>query len=284
MKPFIGHHLNISHGFLSVIDYAKTLDANFFQIFLSNPQQYGGARKTSEELHIFRDKLNECNMKVVIHANYMLNFCNQPDSYIHKKALIELKNNLNDSIKLGAIGVVVHMGKKLNLDKDQAINNYINGIKNVLKDTKDSIIIFETGAGVGSEVCTNIFELGKLYKRFTKKERNRIKFCIDTCHIFAAGYNIGDPDFVDVYSDLIDLILGWDNIACIHLNDSKCQVNTKKDNHADLGKGFVETKGLKKFVQICVNRNVPIVLETPCDTVSKKDQIKMVRDWATDEN
>jgi deoxyribonuclease IV len=279
MKPFIGHHLNISRGFLSTIYYAKTLDANFFQIFLSNPQQYGGKRKDDNELLEFKNKLTENNMKVVIHASYMLNFCNPVDSYIHKSALKDLKNDLDDSVKMGAIGVVVHMGKKLSLDREHAIDNYVKGIKTVLKNTDSGIVILETGAGVGSEVCTKIFDLGKLYNRFNAKEQERIKFCIDTCHIFAAGYNIGDLDFVDVYCNLIDFNLGWNNIACIHLNDSKCKVNTKKDNHADLGKGMIAIDGLKKFIQICVGKNIPVVLETPCDKLSKSEQIKMVRDW-----
>ncbi|QKF94193.1 Ap endonuclease 2 [Fadolivirus algeromassiliense] len=283
MKPFIGHHLNISHGFLSTIDYAKTLDANFFQIFLSNPQKYGGKRKDPNELYALNKKLKKENMKMVIHASYKLNFCNPTNSYIHKAALTDLKHDLNDCEKTGAIGVVVHMGKRLELDKEEAINNYVKGIRSALRDTKSANIILETGAGVGTEVCTNIFELGKLFRRFTKLERERIKFCIDTCHIFAAGYNIGDVDFVDIYCDLIDVNLGWDNVVCIHLNDSKCNMNTKKDNHADLGEGYIKTDGLKKFVKICVGKNIPIVLETPCEQLPKKDQIKMVRNWLLEE-
>lgn len=285
MQPFIGHNLNISHGFLSTVDYAKTLNGNFIQIFLSNPQKYGGKRRTDNELQLLNKKLKDNNMKMVIHASYKLNFCNPIDSYIHKAAIVDLVNDLNDSVKIGAIGVVVHMGKNvkdLNLTTEEAIINYVKGIKNVLKKTKDSTIILETGAGVGSEICTSTIQLGNLYRRFNNNERNRIKFCIDTCHVFAAGYNIGDVDFVDVYDDLIDSCLGWENVACIHLNDSKCQVNTKKDNHADLGKGCISVNGLKKFIKICVNKNIPVVLETPCEEITKKDQIKMVRNWITE--
>jgi len=283
---YIGHNLNISHGFLSVVDYAVSLNANFIQIFLSNPQQYGGKRRHHLELQQLKQKLIDNNVKMVIHANYKLNFCNPEDSYIHKAAVNELVGDLKDSVIIGAIGVVIHMGKNvktLQLSNEDAISNYVKGVKTVLsKSPINSTIILETGAGVGTEVCTSIFDLGKLFNRFTVAEQARLKFCIDTCHIFASGYHIGDCDYVDVFCELINLHLKWKNVACIHLNDSKTNVNSHVDNHADLGKGFIGNDGLEKFVKICARENVPIVMETPCEILSKKDQISMVRGWISD--
>ena len=120
-------------------------------------------------------------MKLVVHASYMLNFCNPPDSFIHKHAIKSLKNDLEDSIIIGAIGVIVHMGKnvkKLNITNQEAQDNFVIGIKNVLENSpKESIIIFETGAGQGSEICTSIVDLGKLYRCFCEKEKkNNILF------------------------------------------------------------------------------------------------------------
>jgi deoxyribonuclease-4 len=283
---YIGHNLNISNGFVTVADYAKSLDSNFMQIFLSTPQKYGNKRRDIVELKTLDAKLKEYNMKIVIHASYKLNFCNPENSFIHKMAIADLVNNLEDSVILNAIGVVVHMGKnviKLNLTDDDAINNYVKGIRSTLSKTNiNSTIILETGAGVGSEVCTSIFGLSKLYNKFSNEEKKRIKFCIDTCHIYSYGYNIGDVDFVDVFCNLIQDYLGWYNIACIHLNDSKDKVGKCLDHHADLGKGKIKLDGLKKFVKICVNKNIPIVLETPCDTLTKKEQISLVKSWANE--
>src|SRR4029079_18813249 len=97
----------------------------------------------------------------------------------------------------------------------------------------------------------------------------RIKFCIDTCHIFSAGYEIGCESFVDIFDNILESYLGWENIACIHLNDSLYQVNCKKDRHADISKGRININGLKKFVNLSVLKKIPIVLETPCDIISK---------------
>jgi deoxyribonuclease-4 len=210
----------------------------------------------------------------------MLNFCNPEDSQKHKSAIKILTNDLMDSIIIGAIGVVVHMGKKLDMDENVAIDNYVKGIKTVLNQTpKESIIILETGAGQGTEICTSIFNLGKLYRRFTKGEQQRIKFCIDTCHIFAAGYNIGHINYVNLFCNLIKTHLSWDNIACIHLNDSECILDSRKDRHANIGNGCIKLKGLKKFTQICGNKGIPIVLETPCSGDDKNNEIKLIKSW-----
>jgi deoxyribonuclease-4 len=278
---YIGHHLNTKHGFVSCSDYAQKIGANFFQIFLSSPKQYNGKRRSQEDLTELSKQLKLNNTKVVVHANYMLNFCNPEDSDIHKKGVKLLIQDLKESVILGAIGVVIHMGKQLDMSEEIALNNYVQGIKSVLKATpKKSTIIFETGAGQGTEICTSIFGLRKLYSCFNKNEKKRLKFCIDTCHIFSAGYDIGDTDYVDIFSDLIDILLKWENIACIHFNDSKCCVNSKKDRHADIGKGVIEIDGLKKFFRICCKQNVPIVMETPCENNFTRDkQIALVKTW-----
>jgi apurinic endonuclease APN1 len=278
---FVGHHLNIRHGLTTCADYARSIGANFFQIFLSSPQQFNGKRQTTENIQELAKKIKEYNMKVVVHANYMLNFCNPEDSYIHKQAVKLLQADLTESVILGAVGVVVHMGKKLQLDEDVALTNYVKGIKTALNATPDSsIIIFETGAGQGSEICTSLFGLHKLHNSFSKRERRRIKFCIDTCHIFSAGYNIGDVDYVDIFEELVESTIGWKNVACIHFNDSKCVLSSRKDRHADISKGLIRLDGLKKFFILCCSKNVPIVLETPCeDGFTRDQQITLVKSW-----
>jgi deoxyribonuclease-4 len=276
---FIGHHFNISKGFLSSVDYAKSLGANFMQIFLGIPQNYTRKQRSDDELYALKERLQGNNIGMVVHGIYKLNFCNPVDSYIHKTGLQNLVADLKDCEKIGALGVIVHMGKKLELDKEKAMDNYVQGIKKALSLTHATIIL-ETGAGVGSEICSNLLELSKLYKRFTKEERQRIKFCIDTCHIFAAGYAINESIYAEVFCQYIDVLFKWKNIACIHLNDSRDHCRDCKDNHADLGKGNIGVDGLKEFIKIAVNKyHVPVVLETPCEKLTKKEQISMVREW-----
>jgi deoxyribonuclease-4 len=279
-KLYVGSHVFTSHGFVSSADYAVKIKANVFQIFLGSPQNYNSKRHSKEELEQLRDNIKEYKIKVVVHANYMLNFCNPVDDYKHTAAVKLLVNDLTDSSVLDAEGVVIHMGKKLKLSKEEAVKNYVTGIKEALKlSPKESTIIFETGAGVGTEICTSIIDLGDLYNKFTTDEKKRIKFCIDTCHVFAAGYDLGCEGYVDVFCDLIKLHLGWSNIACVHLNDSKCKLNSKKDRHEDITQGLIKEEGLKKFVRKCYTKGVPMILETPCENLSRREQLELIKKW-----
>ena len=148
---------------------------------------------------------------------------------------------------------------------------------------KKSILILETGAGCGTEICTKLEKLGEIRDRVKSKYRHRVKFCVDTCHIFAAGYPIDDINYIDDIEAIIDIALGWENVAVIHLNDSKKECESCKDCHADIGKGFIGTDPLVKFVKMCAEKDIPIVLETPCDEYNgkrftHKDQIRLVKD------
>ena len=134
-RVLLGHHIGTKYGFTTTVDYAKSHDVDVFQMFLRSPQSFKQKRRSNEDLEIVRKKALHNNIKILIHANYMLNFCNPT---LHKKACKVLIEDLEDSIKLNAIGVVVHMGhntKKLKITNEEAINNYVNGIKNVLKNS-----------------------------------------------------------------------------------------------------------------------------------------------------
>lgn len=282
----IGHTLGVTDSLADVSLFAEQLGSNFFQIFLASPQKYNSKRHSEDQLCALKKEVNNRNQQFIIHANFMLNFCNPPDSFKHTSAVRLLTQDLTDSVKCGAIGVVVHMGKnvkELGITDNEAINNYVTGLQTVLRMTpEDSVVVLETGAGQGTEVCTSIHELGNLYRMFTKEEQKRIKFCIDTCHVWAAGYCLSSPYYVDFFSSVVDSELGWDNVVCIHLNDSKCGIYSRKDRHADIGKGLISTDGLKYFVEICNSKCIPIVLETPCeDGETRSSQIKLLKSWIT---
>lgn len=276
-----GCHLNTSKGFLSTVSYAKQLGINFYQIFLASPQNYFAPRKSIEMIQELRTKLIENDMKIVIHGNYMLNFCNPPDSEKYKKAIRVLKADLNEASILGDVnlGVIIHMGNSLKMDKKTAIQNYVNGVKHVLSETpENTIIILETGAGEGTEICTLIPDLGSMYKMFSNTEKLRIKFCIDTCHCFAAKYDLSNESETENFIEMVQEHLDWSNIVCVHLNDSEGVCGCKRDKHADLSNGCIGL-GLKFFVKFLYETGIPFVMETPCSEYSREQQISMIRKW-----
>jgi len=265
----LGHNINSSCGFINTINIAIETGAKICQVFLGSPQSFKVKRKPVKELIYVRDQARDNDIQIVVHANFMLNYCNPVDSFIHKSAIKVLVADLEDSIILGAIGVVIHMGKnvvKLNISEEEALSNYVLGVKSVLEhSSKESTIILETGAGQGTEICTSIVDLGMLRSMFTYKEQERLKFCIDTCHIFSAGYDLSNPRYVRFLDAHIEENLGWDNVVVIHLNDSKQPLDCHKDRHADIGKGCIELDGLMEFIRLCFDKNIPLVLETPVE-------------------
>jgi len=283
----IGHTINTSYGFRTCAEYAEKIGEDIFQIFINSPKSFKTVRNKQDLMYLGKDA-EKRNIKILVHGNYMANFCNPSDSSIYKNACRILISELNDSVLLKSIGVVVHMGKnvkKLELTNDQAIDNYVKGLNHCLeKSDKNSILILETGAGQGTEICTDLIDLGKLRDKIDIKFRHRVKYCIDTCHIYSAGYNLGDPKYVQFLDTHIENNLGWEHIEVVHFNDSKCPLNCRKDRHADIGKGYIEFEGLMEFAKLCKKRDVPIVLETPSDNYDDiryhyTDQIKNIKQY-----
>ena len=285
-KLYFGHHILTKYGFTTTADYAHKTGANIFQMFIRSPHSYKASRRAKKDLIKVRNSARKYGIKILVHGNYMMNFCNPEDSFIHKRSTVILKEDLEDALTLEALGVVVHMGhnvKKLKLAQEEAEKNFIKGLETALKNSSDkSTIILETGAGQGDEVFTKLNELGNLRRRIDKKYHHRIKFCIDTCHIFAAGYDVSSPKYVRMLDDTIENFLGWDNVAVIHFNDSKEPLNCHKDRHQDVGKGYIGLDGLTEFGKICYKHNIPMVLETPSDEYDGvrfhyTDQMKLMR-------
>lgn len=265
----IGRHISISEGLNTAILDADAEDLQICQVFISNPRSLKIKRRTTDVLYKARDLSIKHNIKTVIHASYVINLCHPHDSNQFKESYEALKASIEDAYEMGAIGSVVHMGKSLKYPKNEAINNYIKGIKKVLENTNGGTIILETAAGQGTEICYKLDDLAALYNAFTDEEKKRIKICIDTCHIFASGYDITKQSVIDEINNLFTR----DSIALIHLNDSEKDCNCKVDRHADITAGKI--KDFNLFVNAF--KDIPMILETNAKHYSYEIQMAHVR-------
>ena len=252
-------------------------DANFIQIFTSNPRNYiitPFNLDSSIQHFLSTNKIN-----IVIHGSFLINLSRKSDDKITINSINLLKRDLKISTRINAIGVIIHMGKDTQkLGYQNAIDMYVKNLNNILSITESGIIILETGAGCGSEVASRFNELA--YIRNSCIDKSRVKFCIDTCHIYAAGYDLTDLDFVDTLETYIDNTLGWSNIVVAHINDSKDIYNSRKDRHHDITCGDISTKNIDafmKFIYFFVKRNIPMILETPCENKTYAYQIKFIK-------
>ena len=289
MSQLIGYTTSLSPQMGTLI---KLDGGNCGQFFTRSPQTFQTIPFNEKDWIQVKEDIIKSKTKFVIHGSFLINFCKSKQNlnYAYKLILEDMKI----CSYLDCLGVIIHMGKNTEkkgepkLTYEEAFQNYVQNIKHILHLTKNipnkPKLILETGAGQGTEVATDLSELGILRKLLTDEEKERVKFCIDTCHIFTAGYDLRNPLFVDSLNGYIEMSLGWENVIVIHLNDSQSKLNHKVDRHADLLNGEITktekfTQSFIKFIKMCSNRDIPLVLETPGDSIDYSTQISILRDW-----
>lgn len=230
--------------------------------------------KDKESYSQFKEFLAQKNILSVVHISYTIN-CSanwEFNSVWISQFILEIEM----ASYIGAFAVVVHLGKKKELSREESLNNMYLSLLYVHKQTQNHSnvkILIETSTGQGSEICFLLEDLAHLYRKFSKHKmediRNRFGICVDTCHIFAAGYDIKTKEMIESYLDSFNELIGLEHIKLIHLNDSKNDVGSNLDRHDNLttGTGFIGKTGLYFFVSVFKKMNVPIVLETPYENI-----------------
>lgn len=267
---YIGAHIISNPKYLleaTQLIYQK--GGNLVQIFI-DPLQVGITSRPIPEktgYNEFKKFIKDHQMKFIVHASYTINLARDWEPY--SSNIQEFILEVNASYELGADSIVVHMGKQLEFDKETALNNMYTGLLHVHEETKMQPIkiLLETSTGQGSEICFKIEEFAYFFKKLSKNKNKEITkrfgICIDTCHIYAAGYDITNKMKVYTYIESFEELIGLRHIGLIHLNDSKKGLGSNVDRHENIGKGFIGKEGLIEFIKYFKKVNVPIILETP---------------------
>ena len=269
---YYGAHMSIKNGILSAIDEIIEYEGNLLQIFVSNPMSAKSKSKLNDnECKKIKDKLLDTNTKLVIHLPYIINL-SKPNIKLDDAWWIKLIcDQLIISDKIGSIGCVVHVGKHLDLTIDDGIENMYNSLIYIINfiesNNLQTFIILETAAGQGTELITtknnSLEEFSNFYNKFTTKQKEYIRICFDTCHIFAAGFDITNNNKVKTFFDSFHKMIGIKYLALIHLNDSKSNCGSCVDRHENLGMGKIGIEGLRNFIRYGSFYKIPIILETP---------------------
>ncbi|MBT4055861.1 deoxyribonuclease IV [Candidatus Peregrinibacteria bacterium] len=274
---YIGAHASIGNGLENSLKSIKEIGGNVAQIFLKNPRGRVGKSLDEDDAEKTRKYLKENKMFLVGHCSYLLNFA-KPFGKT-PWAVESLIDDMKRMSKLGGVGVVLHIGKFLDYSKEEAFENIKKNISKVLKATpEETYLIWENTAGQGTEIGFRFEELAELYEKVGKNKR--IRFCLDTCHSHAAGYDLSTKQGVREWKDAFDKLIGWNKVVCIHLNDCKKEAGSRVDRHEDLGHGTIGNLGLKEIVRIAKDSGIPLILETPTRDMSYSAQIKMAKGWA----
>ena len=279
----IGRHFSIEKGIDFSIRAAKESGCNILQIFCQNPKGLSGPSKnTLNSIDKIKIALNETNIIIVSHSPYCINLAKDPDEY--PKMYQCLLKDLLFSDSIGSIGSVVHMGKYVKLTPEEGLSNMKKSISKVLMEySGTSQMLLETPCHQGTELCNTIEEIAELYHSFTEEEQNKIGFCIDTCHVFAAGYDFRSKETVQEYFQKFNELIGPNKIKLIHYNDSKTECNSHKDRHENIGEGYIgnvelggKLDGLKEVIIYARDNKIPVTLETPVNELFK-EEIQLVK-------
>ena len=288
----IGGHLNLHGNFTETPLYAPSVGYTIFQVFIANPRGLNFRERDEEEFRQFSANLQVSDTMMVIHACYTINLCHPQGSARWASSVAATIYTLQGAVAIGTrcIGAIIHMGKNV---KDLAINdgeamvNFVRSVDYILTRTEGTLIL-ETGAGQGTEVGTSIEYLAYIYWSVAEDLQNRVKICIDTCHIWAAGYDISTVAGVNGFFKFFDEQLGIDKVACVHLNDSKNDCGSRVDRHEDLGRGRIGETGLKAVVWKCMQYQIPVITETPCGghgyTISRGEEMALIDAWMEERN
>jgi len=247
----IGVHLDITN--ILDLDLLKAVGGDICQIII--------VESSDLDTNKLKQVLKKNKMKILVHSNYTNNIAKNWDEYspIIKSIIREIK--IANILK--AKYLVLHFGKSLDLELSTAYNNMYMLLLYILSKTKNITILLETPAGQGTETCVKLEELAYFYNKFNKEQKQRIKLCVDTCHIFAAGYDITSKEKIAEYLEKFDKLIGIKYIKLIHLNDSLNMLNSHLDRHAPLGTGYIGFKPLYYIYQIFHKLKVDVILETP---------------------
>ena len=250
----LGTHIPKSKLFHTSIKnfYETNAKTKPIQLFSGSPKFWRRPRLTREDVRLTKAFITANKLKVFTHSIYLINLCRPTFA---EKAFNCLKWELQAGLLMGFSGVVVHCGKSLKMDINEALQNMYENIISVLRHTSPTCpLLLETSSGQGSETLWEFEAFDAFYNRFSREQQQLIKICIDTCHVFAAGH---DP---------LKFLQNWEKLhpntlVLIHFNDSKEVCGQKKDRHAFPGDGHIGAEKMCVIEAWARDRNIPMVLE-----------------------
>jgi deoxyribonuclease-4 len=269
----IGCHLSSSKGYLAMGREAVEIGANTFQFFTRNPR--GGAAKPLNEKDIadYLEFSEENGLQPILaHAPYTLNACS-PKNNLRAFAKATMADDLRRLEYIPGSYYNFHPGSHVDQGVETGIKYIVEMLNEVIKPEQSTMVLLETMGGKGSEIGSSFEELRTIIERVDRQEH--LGVCLDTCHVFDAGYDIV-KDLDGVLTEFDDVI-GLDRLKAIHLNDSKNSMGSRKDRHAKIGEGNIGMEAFVRIINHSVLRELPFYLETPNDVPGYAREIAILK-------
>ena len=257
----IGAHVSPAGGLPKAIERGLERDCRAIQIFNQSPRMWRPTSYRDEDVEAFREAMASSQIDaVLIHAVYLLN-CASEDPDIRQKSLVSLTHSLRVGHAIGAAAVVLHPGSAKTGDPAQAVDRAGETIREALADSEGCPLHLENTAGTGGTLGRSVDELASLLD--AAGGGKRLGLCLDSCHLFASGYDIRSNAGMDALTEEISAKVGLERVGSLHLNDSQTPLGANRDRHANIGTGELGNGGCAAFLSAPAFQGLPCVLETP---------------------
>lgn len=269
----IGCHLSVAKGFAHMGRTALSIDADTFQFFTRNPQGGKAKELDIEDIRLYNDFSRKHHFAAIVaHAPYTLNPCSD-NPEIREFAEMIFADDLRRMELLPYNYYNFHPGSHVGQGCGKGISLIIDLLNRTLTPKQTTTVLLETMSGKGSEIGSRFEELFAIISGV--EQQDKLGVCFDTCHAFAAGYDIVNN--LDAVLDEFDKIIGLKRLRAIHLNDSLMPFASHKDRHAKIGAGYIGKDALLRFIHHPAVKDLPIILETPNDLDGYAAEISLLR-------
>ena len=270
----IGPHISIAKGFSKAAQSAVDMGANTFQFFSRNPR--GGNAKAFDERDIMKfQEIRKDNKfgPLLAHAPYTMNLAGVKEE-VYEFGRKVIKEDIQRMDSLGIEFLCFHPGSHVGSGVEVGIDKIASALNEAITGNENITVLLETMSGKGSEIGFTFEQIREIIDKVEHDEK--IGVCLDTCHIFSAGYDIVND--LDSVIDKFDKIIGLERLKAVHLNDSMMPFKSKKDRHACIGEGEIGLDAIIRFITHPKLKHLPFYLETPLEDEGHKREILMIKD------
>ncbi|MGC8567984.1 MAG: deoxyribonuclease IV [Candidatus Micrarchaeia archaeon] len=259
MKIRIGFHMSIAGSVANAPLNAGKAGYGALQMFVSNSRSWNSKQINDSDISLFKSYIKEFDIKPYAHMPYLCN-PSSPNSEVFRKSVSMMKDNIEKCSTLGIPYIVLHPGSHLGKGFDYAMKRISSAISEALDLDARCSILLENEAGYKNSVGSKISELANLIDFIDDK---RLGVCFDTCHAFAAGYDISKEDTIQHLMDEIDEFIGTQKVKLVHLNDARYGLGSGLDRHWHIGRGSIGVNGFINFFKFMRFNTDSFIMETP---------------------
>lgn len=272
----IGAHVSIADGFPAAVDHEVDVGGNCGQLFVGSPRGWAVSEVDSTAAEAFREMSEKQNVGPwLVHGTYLINLATPKDD-LATKSVDCIQAELTSASQLGIPYYVFHPGSHTGAGRETGISNVGQRLSEI-EIPDDVTFLLENTAGGGTAVGKRLEALDRMVEQ-SDYAYDQLGICLDSCHLFAAGYDFTGPGAMADLVDEIETTVGVANVHYLHLNDSKHPLGSEKDEHEHLGEGEIGEVGIRQFISHDTLRRKPIVLETPVDEKGHAWNIETARE------